>query len=97
MTADLIISQLLFLNAEDHKKDIKLFINSPGGSVTDGMDLIHLIQKLLLIQIKGRQQTLTYLSSAECNIQTIRLENPVNRSYNPISQLKIDVIQRLLL
>jgi hypothetical protein len=37
MTADLIISQLLFLDAEDPKKDIKLFINSPGGSVTAGM------------------------------------------------------------
>lgn len=37
MTADLIISQLLFLDAEDSTKDIKLFINSPGGSVTAGM------------------------------------------------------------
>lgn len=37
MTADLIISQLLFLDAEDSKKDIKLFINSPGGSITAGM------------------------------------------------------------
>lgn len=37
MAADLIISQLLFLDAEDPKKDIKLFINSPGGSVTAGM------------------------------------------------------------
>lgn len=36
MTADLIISQLLFLDAEDQEKDIKLFINSPGGSVTAG-------------------------------------------------------------
>ncbi|XP_057970456.1 ATP-dependent Clp protease proteolytic subunit 3, chloroplastic [Malania oleifera] len=39
MTADLIISQLLFLDAEDHRKDIKLFINSPGGSVTAGMGI----------------------------------------------------------
>ncbi|XP_043701707.1 ATP-dependent Clp protease proteolytic subunit 3, chloroplastic [Telopea speciosissima] len=39
MTADLIISQLLFLDAEDEKKDIKLFINSPGGSVTAGMGI----------------------------------------------------------
>ncbi|KAJ6822260.1 ATP-dependent Clp protease proteolytic subunit 3, chloroplastic [Iris pallida] len=39
MTADLIISQLLFLDAEDRKKDIKLFINSPGGSVTAGMGI----------------------------------------------------------
>lgn len=37
MTADFIISQLLFLDAEDPTKDIKLFINSPGGSVTAGM------------------------------------------------------------
>ncbi|KAK6927886.1 Clp protease proteolytic subunit /Translocation-enhancing protein TepA [Dillenia turbinata] len=39
MTADLIISQLLFLDAEDSKKDIRLFINSPGGSVTAGMGI----------------------------------------------------------
>lgn len=39
MTADWIISQLLFLDAEDQTKDIKLFINSPGGSVTAGMPL----------------------------------------------------------
>ncbi|GAV75819.1 CLP_protease domain-containing protein [Cephalotus follicularis] len=39
MTADFIISQLLFLDAEDSKKDIKLFINSPGGSVTAGMGI----------------------------------------------------------
>ncbi|KGN57884.1 ATP-dependent Clp protease proteolytic subunit 3, chloroplastic [Cucumis sativus] len=39
MTADFIISQLLFLDAEDPTKDIKLFINSPGGSVTAGMGI----------------------------------------------------------
>ncbi|PRQ25271.1 putative endopeptidase Clp [Rosa chinensis] len=33
MAADLIISQLLFLDAENPKKDITLFINLPGGSV----------------------------------------------------------------
>lgn len=43
MTADLIISQLLFLDAEDSTKDIKLFINSPGGSVTAGMLTMQLI------------------------------------------------------
>lgn len=37
MTADFVISQLLFLDADDPTKDIKLFINSPGGSVTAGM------------------------------------------------------------
>ncbi|XP_057493495.1 uncharacterized protein LOC130779002 [Actinidia eriantha] len=41
--ADLVISQFLFLGAEDEKKDIKLFINSPGGSVTAGMLISSLI------------------------------------------------------
>lgn len=35
-TADFVISQLLLLDSEDPKKDIRLFINSPGGSVTAG-------------------------------------------------------------
>ncbi|EPS61549.1 hypothetical protein M569_13250, partial [Genlisea aurea] len=39
MTADYVISQLLLLASEDQKKDIKLFINSPGGSVTAGMGI----------------------------------------------------------
>jgi ATP-dependent Clp protease protease subunit len=35
--ANLIVAQLLFLESEDDKKDISLYINSPGGSVTAGM------------------------------------------------------------
>ena len=37
VTASLVVSQLLFLEAEDSEKDIFLYINSPGGSVTAGM------------------------------------------------------------
>ena len=36
-TASLVIAQLLFLESEDPSKDISLYINSPGGSVTAGM------------------------------------------------------------
>ena len=36
-TASLVVAQLLFLEAEDPNKDISLYINSPGGSVTAGM------------------------------------------------------------
>ena len=36
-TASLVVAQLLFLESEDPKKDIQLYINSPGGSVTAGM------------------------------------------------------------
>lgn len=38
--ANLIIAQLLFLQAEDNKKDISLYINSPGGSVTSTLAII---------------------------------------------------------
>ena len=37
VTASLVVAQLLFLAAEDPDKDINLYINSPGGSVTAGM------------------------------------------------------------
>ena len=36
-TASLVVAQLLFLESEDSTKDIMLYINSPGGSVTAGM------------------------------------------------------------
>ncbi|CAN7129644.1 ATP-dependent Clp protease proteolytic subunit 3, chloroplastic [Brassica rapa] len=39
MTADLVISQLLLLDAQDSERDITLFINSPGGSITAGMGI----------------------------------------------------------
>jgi ATP-dependent Clp protease protease subunit len=38
--ANLVVAQLLFLEAEDPKKDIFLYINSPGGSVTAGLSII---------------------------------------------------------
>lgn len=38
--ANLVIAQLLFLESEDPKKDISLYINSPGGVVTDGLAII---------------------------------------------------------
>ena len=42
--ANLIIAQLIFLEHEDPKKDIKLYINSPGGSVTSGMAIYDTMQ-----------------------------------------------------
>lgn len=39
-TANIVIAQLLFLQSEDSKKDISLYINSPGGSVTAGLAII---------------------------------------------------------
>lgn len=43
-SASVVIAQLLFLDAEDPGKDIYLYINSPGGSITDGMAIYDTIQ-----------------------------------------------------
>src|SRR5207253_2968048 len=42
--ANLIIAQLLFLEAEDPEKDIQLYVNSPGGSITSGMAIYDTMQ-----------------------------------------------------
>jgi ATP-dependent Clp protease protease subunit len=44
--ADSIVAQLLFLEAEDPEKDIQLYINSPGGSVTAGMAIYDTMQQV---------------------------------------------------
>ena len=44
MSAGLVVAQLLFLESEDPDKDINLYINSPGGSVTAGMAIYDTMQ-----------------------------------------------------
>lgn len=44
MVANLIVAQLLFLEAEDPERDINLYINSPGGSITAGMAIYDTMQ-----------------------------------------------------
>ncbi|MHC1692323.1 MAG: ATP-dependent Clp endopeptidase proteolytic subunit ClpP [Sphaerochaetaceae bacterium] len=43
-TADIVVAQLLFLESEDPAKDISLYINSPGGSVTAGLAIYDTMQ-----------------------------------------------------
>ncbi len=44
VTASLVVAQLLFLEAEDPDKDIQLYINSPGGSITSGFAIYDTMQ-----------------------------------------------------
>ncbi|KZL93445.1 ATP-dependent Clp endopeptidase proteolytic subunit ClpP [Clostridium magnum] len=46
VTASLVVAQLLFLEAEDPDKDIHLYINSPGGSITAGMAIYDTMQHI---------------------------------------------------
>jgi ATP-dependent Clp protease protease subunit len=53
LNADLVVAQLLFLDGQDTEKDINLYINSPGGSVTAGLAIYDTMQYL-----KSRIQTI---------------------------------------
>lgn len=44
VTASLVVAQLLYLEAQDPEKDIRLYINSPGGSITAGMAIYDTMQ-----------------------------------------------------
>ena len=44
VSASVVVAQLMFLEAEDPEKDIHLYINSPGGSVTAGMAIYDTMQ-----------------------------------------------------
>ena len=43
VTASLVVAQMLYLEAQDPDKDIYFYINSPGGSISSGMDTSHLM------------------------------------------------------
>jgi len=46
LSADLVVAQLLFLESQDPEKDISLYINSPGGSVTAGLAIYDTMQHI---------------------------------------------------
>src|SRR5574344_2041979 len=55
VTADLIVAQILFLESENPDKDISMYINSPGGSVTAGLAIYDTMQ-----YVKGDTPTMIY-------------------------------------
>ena len=59
LSADLVVAQLLFLDGQDTEKDINLYINSPGGSVTAGLAIYDTIQ-----HVKSDVQTICLGQSA---------------------------------
>jgi len=53
LSADLVVAQLLFLDGQDTEKDINIYVNSPGGSVTAGLAIYDTIQ-----HVKSNVQTI---------------------------------------
>ena len=77
--ANAVVAQMLFLQMEDPKKDISLYINSPGGSVTDGMaiyDTMNFLQCDIVTYCVGQAASMaTLLLSAGTNGKRYALPN----------------------
>ncbi len=84
LTASLVVAQLLFLESEDPSKDISLYINSPGGSVTAGMAIYDTMQ-----YIKCDVSTLCVGMAASMGAFLLAAGTPGKRFALPNSEIMI--------
>ena len=84
VTASLITAQLLFLEAEDPDKDIQFYINSPGGSVTDGLMIYDTMQ-----HIKADVQTICMGMAASMGAFLLSAGAPGKRFILPNAEVMI--------
>ncbi|NBO31482.1 MAG: ATP-dependent Clp endopeptidase proteolytic subunit ClpP [Cyanobacteria bacterium WB6_1B_304] len=82
--ADSIVAQLLFLDAEDPEKDVQLYINSPGGSVTAGMAIYDTMQ-----QIRPNVVTICFGLAASMGAFLLSGGTPGKRMSLPSSRIMI--------
>lgn len=76
--ANLVTAQLLFLEAEDMDKDIHLYINSPGGSITSGMAIYDTMQ-----YIKPDVSTMCFGLAASMGAFSLQQEQKENVTHCP--------------
>ena len=84
MSADLVVAQILFLDSQNSEKDISLYINSPGGSVTAGLALYDTIQS-----IKCDTQTICLGQAASMAAILLASGTPGKRFALPSSRVMI--------
>ncbi|WP_460200287.1 ATP-dependent Clp endopeptidase proteolytic subunit ClpP [Scytonema sp. NUACC21] len=84
VVANAVMAQLLFLDAEDPEKDIQLYINSPGGSVTSGMAIYDTIQ-----QIRPDVVTICFGLAASMGAFLLAAGTPGKRMSLPDSRIMI--------
>ena len=87
VTASLIIAQLLFLESEDPGKDISLYINSPGGSVTAGLGIYDTMQ-----YIKCDVSTICCGMAASMGAFILRTKEKLNKMLSENTGKPYDVI-----
>ncbi|MDR1095942.1 MAG: ATP-dependent Clp protease proteolytic subunit [Spirochaetaceae bacterium] len=84
VTADLVVAQLLFLDGQDTEKDISLYINSPGGSVTAGLAIYDTIQ-----HVKSDVQTICLGQAASMGALILTAGSPGKRLVLPSARVLI--------
>jgi ATP-dependent Clp protease protease subunit len=84
LTADLVVAQLLFLDGQDTDKDINLYINSPGGSVTAGLAIYDTMQ-----YVKSGVQTICLGQAASMAALILSAGGPGKRMVLPSSRVMI--------
>ena len=84
VTADLVVAQLLFLESQDPERDISIYINSPGGSVTAGLAIYDTIQ-----HIKPDVQTICLGQAASMGAILLACGAPGKRLALPSSRILI--------
>jgi ATP-dependent Clp protease protease subunit len=82
--ADLVVAQLLFLDGQDTEKDINLYINSPGGSVTAGLAIYDTMQ-----YVKSDIQTICLGQAASMAALIVAAGAPGKRLVLPSSRMLI--------
>ncbi len=92
VTASLVVAQLLFLEAQDPEKDVQLYINSPGGSVTSGFAIYDTMQYIKCdvstICIGLAASMGAFLLSAGAKGKRIALANSTIMIHQPLGQFK---------
>jgi ATP-dependent Clp protease protease subunit len=84
ISADLVVAQLLFLDSQDPEKDIHLYINSPGGSVTAGLAIYDTIQ-----YVKSNVQTICIGQASSMAALILASGTPGKRYALPSSRMLI--------
>jgi len=84
LSADLVVAQLLFLDGQDIDKDINLYVNSPGGSVTAGLAIYDTIQ-----YVKSSVQTICLGQAASMAALILAAGTPGKRMVLPSSRVLI--------
>jgi ATP-dependent Clp protease protease subunit len=84
LTADLVVAQMLFLDGQDTEKDINLYINSPGGSVTAGLAIYDTMQ-----YVRSNVQTICMGQAASMGALILTAGAPGKRFVLPSSRVLI--------